>query len=69
MLNHQIFVSAHYAGEDLIMKFGANEAWKKVHGPVFIYLNSLPDGEKEKPLTSLWDDAKEQVICESIHTF
>ena len=58
-----MFVSAHYGGEDLVVKFGEGEAWKKVFGPVFIYLNSIKpqgEGEEEDPL-SLWKDAKQQV--------
>lgn len=54
----QVFVSAHYSGEDLVMKFGADEPWKKVFGPVFVYLNSLP---AEGDPISLWEDAKQQV--------
>jgi len=53
-----VFLSAHYSGEDLVPKFNAGEAWKKVFGPVFIYLNSSYDGGD--PLM-LWDDAKQQV--------
>lgn len=51
-------MSGHYAGDDLNPKFGEGEAWKKVFGPVFIYVNSVMDGQD--PLT-LWDDAKRQV--------
>ncbi|KAK2981047.1 hypothetical protein RJ640_005939 [Escallonia rubra] len=53
-----IFVTSHYAGEDLVVKFGAGEIWKKVFGPVFIYLNSVSDGAQA---LSLWDDAKYQM--------
>ncbi|XP_062164026.1 probable rhamnogalacturonate lyase B isoform X2 [Alnus glutinosa] len=60
--NLAIFHSVHYSGEDLVMKFGANEAWKKVFGPIFIYLNTLTDGGDEPLL--LWDNAKEQMINE-----
>ncbi|KAF8404746.1 hypothetical protein HHK36_009635 [Tetracentron sinense] len=56
-----MFVSTHYAGEDLGMKFKNGEPWKKVFGPVFIYLNSVPD---RKNLRGLWDDAKEQMSKE-----
>ncbi|KAL7617893.1 hypothetical protein Lser_V15G00032 [Lactuca serriola] len=56
-----VFVGAHYAGDDLVPKFGQGEAWKKVFGPVFIYLNSVMDGDD--PLT-LWDDAKTQMMIE-----
>ena len=42
----------------MVIRFGSNEAWKKVYGPVFIHINSLP--EKEDPL-GLWQNAKQQV--------
>jgi rhamnogalacturonan endolyase len=60
MENHvnQVFHSTHYSGTDLIMKFGANEPWKKVFGPIFIYLNSKSGGLS--PIR-LWEDAKQQV--------
>ncbi|VVA92526.1 unnamed protein product [Arabis nemorensis] len=57
-----MFLSAHYAGEDMVMKVKAGESWKKVFGPVFTYLNSLPD-EISDPL-SLWQDAKNQMLIE-----
>lgn len=42
------------------MKFESDEEWKKVYGPVFMYLNSLTDlGD---PLQELWEDAKNQVF-------
>ncbi|PSS31545.1 Rhamnogalacturonate lyase [Actinidia chinensis var. chinensis] len=53
-----IFVTSHYAGPDLVVRFEAGEIWKKVFGPVFIYLNSVAD---EKNALSLWDNAKEQM--------
>ncbi|XP_057794196.1 probable rhamnogalacturonate lyase B isoform X2 [Salvia miltiorrhiza] len=53
-----IFGTSHYAGEDLLLKFKHGEVWKKVFGPVFIYLNSVPDGHDA---LSLWNDAKEQM--------
>ncbi|XP_057974844.1 uncharacterized protein LOC131162413 [Malania oleifera] len=56
-----MFLSAHYAGDDLVPKFEAGEPWKKVFGPVFIYLNSGLYGDD--PL-SLWDDAKIQTAIE-----
>lgn len=49
MLFSQMFLSAHYAGEDLCPKFEQGEPWKKVFGPVFIFLNSVMDGDD--PLT------------------
>lgn len=54
----QIFLTSHYAGTDLLVKFKPGEEWKKVLGPVFTYFNSVSD--KEMTL-SLWDDAKRQV--------
>ncbi|KAK9097004.1 hypothetical protein Sjap_022501 [Stephania japonica] len=57
-----IFLSTHYAGEDLIPKLGDQEAWKKVFGPVFIYVNSAMT--EEDPL-SLWEDAKAQMMIET----
>ncbi|KAK6120587.1 hypothetical protein DH2020_045665 [Rehmannia glutinosa] len=57
--DNQIFkITSHYAGEDLILKFQPGEIWKKVFGPVFIYLNSVSDGNDA---LSLWNDAKEQM--------
>ncbi|KAJ9187004.1 hypothetical protein P3X46_002504 [Hevea brasiliensis] len=56
-----VFHSTHYVGADMIAKFGANEPWKKVFGPVFVYLNSLSD--HGDPL-SLWQDAKKQMMLE-----
>lgn len=56
-----VFLSAHYAGDDLVPKFGANEPWKKVFGPVFIYLNSALGGDDA---FTLWEDAKIQMLTE-----
>lgn len=58
MMYDQVFLSAHYSGEELVPKFTTGEMWKKVFGPVFIYLNSAMNGDD--PLT-LWEDAKQQV--------
>lgn len=55
---NQMFLSAHYAGEDLVLKLNPGEPWKKVFGPVFMYLNSVVD---QDDAFSLWDDAKQQV--------
>ncbi|PNY15093.1 rhamnogalacturonate lyase B-like protein [Trifolium pratense] len=54
-----MFLSAHYAGEDIVLKLQPNEPWKKVFGPTFVYLNTLLDGN-EDPL-ELWEDAKYQM--------
>ncbi|KAL0343019.1 UNVERIFIED_CONTAM: hypothetical protein Sangu_1189300, partial [Sesamum angustifolium] len=61
-LRGEMFFSTHYAGLPLIIQFRDGEPWKKVFGPVFMYLNSVqPD---EDPLT-LWADAKEQMLLET----
>ncbi|CAN8230684.1 unnamed protein product [Cochlearia groenlandica] len=57
-----MFLSAHYVGEDMVMKVKAGESWKKVFGPVFTYLNCLPD-QTTDPLW-LWKDAKKQMLLE-----
>ncbi|XP_038882453.1 probable rhamnogalacturonate lyase B [Benincasa hispida] len=57
-----MFVSTHYAGKEVSMRFGEGEAWKKVFGPVFTYLNSDPTGTGS--LGSLWEDAKNQMRIE-----
>lgn len=53
-----MFLSSHYAGDDLTPNFAQGEAWKKVFGPVFIYVNSVMQGEDP---VALWDDAKIQM--------
>ncbi|KDP41508.1 hypothetical protein JCGZ_15915 [Jatropha curcas] len=60
-VNLAMFLSAHYAGEDMVLKLKPDEPWKKVFGPVFIYLNSLLD---ESDPRLLWEDAKEQMLIE-----
>ncbi|CAI9111385.1 OLC1v1011603C1 [Oldenlandia corymbosa var. corymbosa] len=58
-----MFVSGHYAGDDLALKFKNGEAWKKVFGPVFVYLNSH-NNSKNTPYSLLWNDAKQQMLNE-----
>ena len=53
----QMFTSTHYTGMGLHTKYRNGEAWKKVFGPVFVYLNNVPS---EKADRTLWDDAKKQ---------
>ncbi|XP_031473350.1 uncharacterized protein LOC116245889 isoform X2 [Nymphaea colorata] len=55
-----MFLSTHYAGDDLVPKFRDGEPWKKVFGPVFIYLNSGMVGSD----SLLWQDAKSQMMLE-----
>ncbi|XP_057533370.1 uncharacterized protein LOC130811194 isoform X1 [Amaranthus tricolor] len=60
--NLAMFISAHYAGEDMVAKFKQGEAWKRVFGPVFMYFNC---GPKELDWHWLWDDAKNQMLIET----
>lgn len=48
----------HYIGDDIVAHFEQGEAWGKVFGPFFVYLNSTPDASKAH---NLWIDAKKQV--------
>ncbi|KAF5943214.1 hypothetical protein HYC85_020856 [Camellia sinensis] len=52
-----MFFSTHYAGDNLTIKLRDGEPWKKVFGPVLIYLNSV---SVEQDALTLWEDAKEQ---------
>ncbi|KFK30410.1 hypothetical protein AALP_AA7G257300 [Arabis alpina] len=52
------FISGHYVGQDMETHYRTGEAWKKVLGPVFIYLNS--DSTGNNPTDLLWEDAKQQ---------
>ncbi|KAG5574200.1 hypothetical protein H5410_054334 [Solanum commersonii] len=54
-----VFCSTHYAGEDLAIKFQQEEAWKKVIGPVFVYLNSNAAAKANPSI--LWNDAKKRM--------
>ncbi|KAJ8765523.1 hypothetical protein K2173_014645 [Erythroxylum novogranatense] len=56
-----MFTSTHYTGKDLRTDYRNGQHWKKVFGPVFVYLNSIPP--TENPL-SLWRDAKKQMSTE-----
>ncbi|KAK4393937.1 hypothetical protein Sango_1864500 [Sesamum angolense] len=56
-----IFFSDHYAGPAFGVRLRNGEPWKKVFGPVFVYLNS-DSGDKPK---TLWEDAKEQMSRET----
>ncbi|KAI3869462.1 hypothetical protein MKX03_031718 [Papaver bracteatum] len=58
-----IFFSSHYTGEELLPKFQNGEPWKKVFGPVFVYVNSVPETEKDL-YSALWEDAKAQLAKE-----
>jgi rhamnogalacturonan endolyase len=59
-----MFFGTHYIGRDMVLSIKDGEYWKKVLGPVFIYLNTSPDkGDDE--LRALWDDAKAQAQAEA----
>lgn len=55
----QMFTSAHYAGREAGMVFEEGEPWKKVFGPVSVYLNSV--STNDDPLL-LWENAKAKVL-------
>uniref|UniRef100_A0A0E0BNI1 Rhamnogalacturonan endolyase n=1 Tax=Oryza glumipatula TaxID=40148 RepID=A0A0E0BNI1_9ORYZ len=57
-----MFLGTHYVGNDIVLKIEEGEYWKKVMGPVFIYLNSNP---RRGDLHSLWVDAKLQAEAEA----
>lgn len=62
-----MFTSTHYGGKDVTMNFGEGETYKKVFGPIFVYLNSCPNKARFR---SLWSDAVKQVfISLSLTTF
>ncbi|KAG5529659.1 hypothetical protein RHGRI_030141 [Rhododendron griersonianum] len=61
-LKGEVFFSNHYAGRTMSLEFQDGEPWKKVFGPVFIYLNS--DSANKDP-SSLWEDAKKQSVRET----
>ncbi|KAJ8765648.1 hypothetical protein K2173_014770 [Erythroxylum novogranatense] len=57
-----MFTSTHYTGKDMNTRYRNGEPWKKVLGPVFVYLNSVPS--KENHRIRLWRDAKLQMLKE-----
>ncbi|XP_050234908.1 probable rhamnogalacturonate lyase B isoform X2 [Mercurialis annua] len=63
--NLAMFLSAHYSGEDMVLKIKPGEPWKKVFGPVFMYLNTLVD---QNNALLLWEDAKLQMLTE-VHSW
>ncbi|KAL1569708.1 rhamnogalacturonan endolyase [Salvia divinorum] len=54
-----MFMSTHYVGEDIAMMLETGEHWKKVLGPVYVYLNS--DIEAKTDPSILWNDAKQRM--------
>ncbi|XP_066362260.1 uncharacterized protein [Miscanthus floridulus] len=65
-----VFLGSHYAGKDMIINFDEGEYWKKVLGPVFVYLNSghhplHAAGSNDDDVNNhLWEDAKAQAQAE-----
>ncbi|KAK3118323.1 hypothetical protein QOZ80_9BG0697260 [Eleusine coracana subsp. coracana] len=56
-----MFLGTHYIGNKIVLNLADGEYWKKVIGPVFIYLNSNPN---RGDIRALWDDAKAQAQSE-----
>ncbi|KAG9133608.1 hypothetical protein Leryth_023099 [Lithospermum erythrorhizon] len=56
-----MFHSSHYIGNDMLTQFQEGETWRKVLGPIFVYLNTTSDASKAH---NLWSDAKKQRIFE-----
>lgn len=54
-----MFTSTHYTGTEIDTEFNKGEPWKKVFGPVLIYLNSASGGSDHRK--TLWNDAKRQL--------
>ncbi|CAN1288806.1 Rhamnogalacturonate lyase [Linum perenne] len=63
-INLAMFLSAHYAGDEMVLKLKPGEPWKKVLGPVFMYFNTTADGGNDPIHSSLWEDAKQQMKVE-----
>lgn len=55
------FITAHYAGKHTPPTFQTEEYWKKVFGPVFVYINS---GNSNSHPQLLWSDANRQAQAE-----
>ncbi|KAJ4840417.1 hypothetical protein Tsubulata_009253, partial [Turnera subulata] len=56
-----MFTSTHYTGKGLDTGYHDGKPWKKVFGPVFVYLNSISHDQNQ---LALWKDAKEQTLVE-----
>ncbi|KAK8606949.1 hypothetical protein V6N13_052701 [Hibiscus sabdariffa] len=59
-----MFTSTHYTGMEMDVLFKTGEPWKKVFGPVFIYLNSAASDPNHGYRNTLWNDAKRQLSKE-----
>ncbi|KAL6659129.1 hypothetical protein ACP70R_003169 [Stipagrostis hirtigluma subsp. patula] len=60
-----VFLGPHYIGKDIVVKVEKGEYWKKVLGPVFVYLNRCPPKPERGHLRTLWEDAKAQAQAEA----
>ncbi|KAI5571006.1 hypothetical protein BDE02_11G064800 [Populus trichocarpa] len=56
-----MFHGTHYIGDDIVAQFQEGEAWRKVFGPFFVYLNSTSN---VSDAYNLWIDAKKQRLLE-----
>ncbi|KAF6168206.1 hypothetical protein GIB67_011591 [Kingdonia uniflora] len=56
-----MFHGTHYIGNDIVAHFSEGETWRKVFGPIFVYLNST---QKISNAHDLWLDAKKQRLLE-----
>lgn len=57
-----MFHSGHYIGNDMTCHFKQGEAWTKVLGPFFVYLNTARS--PNNAAKTLWEDAKRQRMDE-----
>ena len=58
-----VFQGTHYVGDGIVARIKDGEYWKKVMGPVFVYLNSNPAAKGDP--RALWEDAKKAAEAES----
>lgn len=56
-----MFASTHYTGTEMDVLYKTGESWKKVLGPVFMYLNSASLDKTRHYRKALWDDANRQL--------
>lgn len=56
------FMTNHYSGKDVTTVFSDGESWKKVFGPVLVYVNKASTGRDH---SALWEDAKRQMLVET----
>ncbi|PON97078.1 Rhamnogalacturonate lyase [Trema orientale] len=54
-----VFLSCHYVGRDLMVKLEKGEQWKKVFGPIPVFLNSVSSNHHSSR-SILWENAKQQ---------